>query len=103
MPRVRIAVAAIRTGARKCTILSARTRHDVFFDQHLDTVGDWLKEAERPDPIRAVAILYPPENLPLQHRHERKEREKHGEQRENVNQARCDLDKPVGAIGNGQE
>ena len=71
-------------------------RDDVFLDQHLDAVGDWLKEAERPDPIRAVAILYSPEDFPFQHRHERKEREKHGEERENVNQARRDLDKPVG-------
>ena len=67
-------------------------RHDVFLDQHLDAVGDWLKKAERPDPIRAVAILYSPEDFPFQHRHERKEREKHGEERENVNQARHDLD-----------
>ena len=70
-------------------------RHDVFFDQHLDAVGDWLKETERPDAIRAVTILYAPEDFPLQHRHEREESKKHTEQRENVNQARRDLNHPV--------
>ncbi len=44
----------------------------------------------------AVTILYAPEDFPFQHRHERKKREKYTEERENVNQARRDLDKPVG-------
>src|SRR4030095_15127710 len=78
-------------------------RDDVFFDQHLDSVGDWLKEGERPAPIRAVPILYPPEDFPLQHRHERKEREKHGEERKNINQAHRDWAKPIGRTGKRRE
>src|SRR5213083_2026132 len=38
-------------------------RDDVFLDQHFNAVGDWLKKAERPDAIRAVAVLYPCENF----------------------------------------
>jgi len=44
--------------------------------------------------------LHSPENFPLQHRHEREKREKHGEQRDNVDQAGGDLDDPIRRAGN---
>ena len=94
-PRARIAAAAIRIGARKCTTLSARGGHDVFLDQHLDSVGNRLKQTEWPDPIRAVTVLHAPENFSLQHRHQREEREKHAEQRDDVDQTRRDLNDPI--------
>src|SRR5437867_1670115 len=50
---------------------------DVFLYQHLDTVGYGLQKPEWPNAIGAVAILYPAKNLPLQHRHERKQREEY--------------------------
>ena len=77
-------------------------RHDVFLDQHLDAVRHRLKKPERPDAIWPVAILHAPENFPLQHRDEREEREKHTEQRENVDEARRDLDHPVGRPGSSE-
>ena len=70
-------------------------RHDVFLDQHFDAVSDWLKKTEWPHAIRSVAVLHPCENFPLQHRDEREEREKHGEQSENINQTRNNLHQPA--------
>ena len=52
-------------------------RHNVFLDQHFDSVGDWLEKTERPDPVRAVAVLHPGKNFPLQYRDEREKREEH--------------------------
>jgi hypothetical protein len=69
--------------------------HDVFLDQHLDTVGHRLKKSERPDAIWPITILHASENFPLQHGNEREECEKHTEQRENVDQRRCDLHHPI--------
>ncbi len=70
-------------------------RDDIFLDQHFDAVSDWLEKAERPHAIRSIAVLHPCENFSLQHRYEREEREKHGEQSENINQTRYDLDQPA--------
>jgi hypothetical protein len=39
--------------------------------------------------------LYPAENLPLQHRHQREQRQKYSEEREDINQTRRDLDNPA--------
>ena len=70
-------------------------RDDVFLDQHFNAVGDWLKKAERPDAIRAVAVLYPCENFSLQHREQREKRQEYSEQRQDINQARHHLSCPV--------
>jgi len=69
--------------------------HDVFLYQHFDAVSQWLQKSERSNAVRAIAILYPAENLSLQHRHEREERQKYSEERENINQTRHDLDNPA--------
>src|SRR5207237_9682854 len=45
--------------------------HDVFLDQHFDAVSQWLQKSERSNAVRAIAILYPAENLSLQDRSER--------------------------------
>ena len=70
-------------------------RHDVFLDQHLDAIRHRLEQAERADAIWPVTVLDAGENFPLQHRHESEEREKHGEQRGDIEQAGNDLDEPV--------
>ena len=69
------------------------------FDQHFDSVCDRLEKTERPDAIRPVAILHSRQNFSLQHRDEREKREKHGEQRDNVDQAGRDLDHPIRRAG----
>ena len=69
--------------------------HDVFLDEHLDAVCHRLKKPEWPNAIWSVAILHAPENFPFEHGNECKEREKDAEQRENINEARCELDHPV--------
>src|SRR5947207_6248385 len=66
-------------------------RHDVFLYQHFDAVCHWLQKPERPNAIGAIAILYPAENLPFQYRHQREQRQKYSEQRENINETRRDL------------
>ena len=71
-------------------------RHDVFLDEQLDAVGHRLKKPERPDAIWSVAILDTRENFPLQHRDEGKERQKHAEDRGDVEETRSDLDHPIG-------
>ena len=75
-------------------------RDDVLFDQHFDAVSDGLEKTERPDAVRSVAILHSRQNFSLQHRYKRKEREKHGEQRDNVDQAGRDLDDPIRRASN---
>jgi hypothetical protein len=57
-----------------------------------------LKEAERPDAIRAIAILYPPEDFPFQYGHERKKCEEHSQQRKNIDQTRRNLHQPIGRM-----
>src|SRR5262249_15446601 len=69
--------------------------HDVFLDQHFNAVCDWLEKSERPDAIRSIAILHSCEYFSLQHRDEREKREKHGEQRDNVDETRGDLEHPI--------
>ena len=64
-------------------------------DQHFDAISNWLKKPEWPNSIRSVAILYSPKDFAFQHRHEREEGEKHGEQRENIDETRRDLDHPI--------
>ena len=75
-------------------------RNDVFLDQHFYAVRDWLEKTERAHAIRSIAVLHPRQNFPLQHRHEREKREKHGEQRDNVDQAGGDLDDPARSASN---
>jgi hypothetical protein len=41
--------------------------------------------------------LYPAENLPLQYRHEREQRQKYEKERDDVKQTRRNLDNPAGA------
>src|SRR6266516_5147278 len=83
---------------KKMHNLVGARRNDVFLDQHLDAVGDWLKEAKRPDSIRPIAILYPPEDFPFQYGHECKEREEHSQQRKNIDQTRRNLHHPNGSM-----
>ena len=78
-------------------------RHDVFLDQHLDSVGHRLEQAEGPDAIGPEPVLNAGENFPLQHRDEREEREKHAEQRGDIEQAGSDLGEPVRRPGNERE
>src|SRR5439155_11521035 len=81
-----------------------RTRgHDVFLDQHFDAVSDGLEQTEWADAIRAIAVLHPRENFPLQHRYKRKEREKHRKHRNNVDEAGDDLDQPTWRTGNQEK
>src|SRR5205809_5874706 len=84
----------LASGGRHHDLGRAR-RYDVFLDKHLDAVRHWLEESERSDAIWPVAILHAAENFSLQHGNQCKEREKHTEQRENVDEARGDLDRPV--------
>ena len=46
------------TGASKWTILSAVSRDDVLFQQHLDGVRHGLQQAERPGAVGAEAGLH---------------------------------------------
>src|SRR5206468_12970272 len=81
-----------------------RTRgHDIFLDQHFDAVSDGLEQTEWADAIRAIAVLHPRENFPLQHRYKRKEREKHRKHRNNVDEAGDDLDQPTWRTGNQEK
>jgi hypothetical protein len=57
-PKVRMATAARITGARKCTTLVCARRHDIFLDQHFDSICDRLEQAKWPDAIRPVTILH---------------------------------------------
>src|SRR5690349_23283946 len=57
---------------------------------------DWLEKTERAHAIRSIAVLHPRQNFPLQHRDEREKREKHGEQRDNVDQAGRSEERRVG-------
>ena len=66
-------------------------RHDVFFDQHFNSVGHRLEKSEWTDAIRAVTILHSPENFSFEDGDEREESEKHSEKRGNVQQAGNDL------------
>jgi len=56
-------------------------RHDIFFDKHLNAIGQRLKKPEWPDAIWAITILDAAENFSFQHGNEREEGEKHTEKR----------------------
>ena len=71
-------------------------RHDIFLDQHLDAIGHRLKKPEWPDAIWAITILDAAENFSFQYRDEREENEKHTENAGDIDQARDDLNEPVG-------
>jgi len=83
-------------GREKMHDLVRARRDDIFLDQHLDPIGDRLKKPERPDAIRAVAILDTTENFPLEDGDGRENREKHTEQSENIEERRGDLNQPIG-------
>ncbi len=51
-------------------------RHNIFFGQRLDAVGNRLKNPKRTHAIRAVAILHAPQPLALQQHRQRKQRGK---------------------------
>mgnify|MGYP003693766371 CR=1 FL=1 len=71
-------------------------RHDIFLDQHLDAIGHRLKKPEWPDAIWAITILHAAKNFPFKHRDEREESKKHTENAGDIDQARDDLNEPVG-------
>jgi hypothetical protein len=75
-----------------------RERNDVFLDQHFDSVGHGLKQAEWANPIRAVTILHSAENLSLENRHQGEECEEYTKQHEDVEQTRHNLDEPIGRM-----
>src|SRR5262245_861369 len=80
-------------------LISTR-RNDVVLDQHLYSIRDRLEKTERTNAVRPVTVLHSPQYLPLQHRDQREEREKHGEQRGNIDQAGNDLNYPARRTGN---
>ena len=74
-------------------------RHDIFLDQHLDAIGHRLKKPKRPDAIRAVTILHAAKNFPLEHRDSGEEGKENSENAGDIDQARDDLNEPVGRTG----
>ena len=48
-------------------------RNDIFFGQRLQRIGQRLHDAEKPHPVRTVAVLNPTQSLPLQDRREGKQ------------------------------
>src|SRR5207248_9991997 len=71
-------------------------RHDIFLDQHLDAIGQRLKKPEWPDAIWTITIMHAAKNFSFQYRDEREECEKHTENAGDIDQARDDLNEPVG-------
>ena len=82
-------------GASEMHNLVRARRHDVFFDQHLNSVGNWLEKAEWPDAIWSITILDASEDFSFEHGHRREEREKKAEQRPDVDQCRYGLRHPI--------
>jgi hypothetical protein len=77
--------------------------HDVFFDQHFDSVGSGLEQTEWTDAIWSEPILNARENFSFEQRHHREEREKNREQRDDVEQAGNDFAEPMRCAGEERE
>ena len=99
MPSVRIASGGNQDRCEKVHDFVGPRRHNVFLDQHLDPVGDRLEKPEWADAIRAVAILYAAEDFAFHHGDQRKESKKNAQHGANIDEARGDLDHPIGRAG----
>jgi hypothetical protein len=83
---VRIENASRTTGARKCRSLVGVARHDVLLGEHLDAVGERLRETAEADlgerdagAVRAGAVLHAAEDLAFGEREEGEEEAEDGE------------------------
>jgi hypothetical protein len=73
--------------------------HDVFLDQHLDAIRGRLKQPECPDAVRPEPVLNARENLSLEQRHEREERQENDQHRRDADETGDDLREPLRRAG----
>src|SRR4051794_29766096 len=69
--------------------------NDILFDEHLDPVSHRLKEAERPNSIRAVTVLNPAQDLALEDGNQSEQGEKYAQNPGDVNKHRRDLNHQI--------